>query len=920
MKFTQVLEEAKKEYDSSKPITHTLINTGKIHIPKNRLDAFNKKLLKACIDNNENHQIVERMGNFHPLVFDIDIKYKDVIECRQYTDETILKTLNYLWAKISEYFEIQDVQREMWLMEKEKPYPCVTHKSYKYKDGIHIGVPYIHISKRAYRVLCEIIKDEGVITDIFNETCEIKPSNPGSLFDGTFTSWQPYGCSKKDESYYKLTKVFKVDENDVPEKITDAVFNQYYNDSMFITKMMCMLYREKENITYTKPFEDILIKGYKNMPSNTNNEMKEVENDPYAKPSKKVLYRLEGDELTLVKKLVDCLSEERADDYHKWLSVGMCLHNINPSLLEQWDTFSKLADNYKAGECAKKWRSFKKIVNGPKLGKGSLKWWAKNDSPDKYKKILTDSLSEKIDATWKSKFAGPDAHYKVNQVIHAYFEDQFISVNLGDDWYYFNGVRWEKSLKGTKLKECIHNDIWDIYAEYARKLRNDQNEIGADICLDFQKKLLKENYVKTLMDGLSHMFYRKDIMEEFDTDPNLLAFENGVYDLREHVFREGRPEDNITLSTNVLLPINDNDPEDYKLHIPTSPIKLDNLIPLLRNVNNEFYDIYQRDMLTFLEQILPIPELKDYTLRFLGKCISGENRDEGFYIWTGSGGNGKSKLVELMSKCMGDYACNLPVSLLTQKRKASGAANPEMARTRGKRFTVMQEPDVNETLNIGEMKEITGNDKIQARGLYKEPFEFTPQFKLLLMCNDLPKIPSNDDGTWRRIEATPFISRFVSERQVDESQNKYPRDKRLKEKLDMWIVPFIAILLQEWRLYDSEGITIPSMVKDKTNEYRNENNIIGQWIRDQCEEADNITDTDGVTQFAPGSLQNLFDTFKDWFEDQEVDVKQPDKKAFKVELIKWQESSKWGLSVGKNKSDMRVNGCKSTPLFNLKVV
>lgn len=920
MKFDQVLEEAKKEYDSSKTITHTLINGGKIHIPKERMSTFNKKLLKACIDNGENHQIVERMGNFHPLVFDIDIKYKDVIESRQYTDVTISKTLNYLWAKVVEYFEVKEVQREIWFMEKDKPYPCVTHKSYKYKDGIHIGIPYIHISARAYRVLCEIIKDEGIITDIFNETCEIKPANPGTLFDGTFTSWQPYGCSKKGESYYKLTKVYKVGENDVPEKITDAVFNQYYTDNMFITKMMCMLYRDKENITYTKDFEDILIKGYKNMPSNTSNEMKEIEDDPYAKPSKKVIFRLEGDELILVKKLVKCLSEERAEDYHKWLSVGMCLHNINPNLLEAWDNFSKLADNYKAGECPKKWRSFKRIVNGPKLGKGSLKWWAKNDDPDNYKKILTDSLSEKIDATWKSKFAGPDAHYKVNQVIYSYFEDQFISVNLGDDWYYFNGVRWEKSLKGTKLKECIHNDIWDIYAEYARKLRNDNNEIGADICLDFQKKLLKENYVKTLMDGLSHMFYRKDIMEEFDTDVNLLAFENGIFDLRECVFREGRPEDNITLSTNVLLPINDNDPDDYKLHIPTSPIKLDDLIPLLRNINTEYYDIYERDMMLFLEQILPIPELKDYTLRFLSKMLSGENRDEGFYIWTGSGGNGKSKLVELMSKCLGEYSCNLPVSLLTQKRKSSGAANPEMARTRGRRFAVMQEPDVNETLNIGEMKEITGNDKIQARGLYKEPFEFVPQFKLLLMCNDLPKIPSNDDGTWRRIEATPFISRFVSERQVDESQNKYPRDKRLKEKLDMWIIPFIALLLKEWRLYDSEGIVIPSMVKDKTNEYRNENNIVGQWIRDQCIEAENITDTDGVTQFAPGSLQNLFDTFKDWFEDQEVDVKQPDKKAFKAELLKWQESSKWGLSVGKNKSDMRVNGCKSTPLFNLKVV
>ena len=69
MKFNEVLEEAKKEYDSSKPITHTLINGGKIHIPKNLLNSFNKKLLKACIDNNENHLLVEKLDgmNFNLL-------------------------------------------------------------------------------------------------------------------------------------------------------------------------------------------------------------------------------------------------------------------------------------------------------------------------------------------------------------------------------------------------------------------------------------------------------------------------------------------------------------------------------------------------------------------------------------------------------------------------------------------------------------------------------------------------------------------------------------------------------------------------------------------------------------------------------------------------------------------------------------
>ena len=931
MKFDEVLEELKIKHNSSDPITHTLINGGKLHVPQKHLPGFYKKLISACIHKNENHQIVEKMGEFHPLVIDIDIKYKDEIHERQYTSETIDNLLSYFWAKLSDHLDLSDKQKfgEIWLMEKDKPYPCLTHKSFKSKDGIHIAFPNIHIQRRSYKVLCDLIKREKQIESILNNTCKIKPSNEeNTLFDGNFTSWQPYGCSKQNESYYKLTKVFTIDEQDNPIQISDETFDLYYTDNLKIISTLSMCYHTKETISYLPQFKTILDKGFKNVPSISNNDMSDT-SDPYAKKNKTIIYRLEGAELDLVKNLVPCLSEERADDYHKWLAVGMCLHNINNKLLKEWVQFSKKSESFKDGVCEGKWKTFNNSYNGQKLGIGSLKHWARCDNPKLFKKILRDSLLGKIEKTLE---CGTESHYRVNEVIHLYFKDQFISIDINDEWYYFNGVRWERCLKGTKLKECIHKEIWGIYNYYAKlyappdsedeedsdntpNSKIPSNKHNQEVCVDFQKKLLKESYVKTLMSGLSHMFYRKDIMEQFDTDNNLLGFENGIYDLRENVFREGRPEDYLTLSTNIILPVNtDEDINDARKQIPNSPLSLDSLIPKIESI--QYYDILSKDMNLFIDQILPIRELKDYTLRFISKCLSGENRDEGFYIWTGSGGNGKSKLVDLISKCLGDYACNLPVALLTQKRKSSGAANPEMARTRGRRFAVMQEPDVNETVNIGEMKEITGNDKIQARGLYKEPFEFIPQFKLLLMCNDLPKIPSNDDGTWRRIEAVPFISRFVSEEKVDESQNKFMRDKQLKEKLDMWVVPFIAILLREWRLYDSEGIIIPEMVKDKTNDYRNENNIIGRWIREQCTAIKSVAGVDGI-EYAPTSLQTLFDAFKEWFEEEELEIKQPDKKTFKTELFKWQEGSEWGLSVGQSKKG--PNGTKNTPLFNLEV-
>ena len=211
------------------------------------------------------------------------------------------------------------------------------------------------------------------------------------------------------------------------------------------------------------------------------------------------------------------------------------------------------------------------------------------------------------------------------------------------------------------------------------------------------------------------------------------------------------------------------------------------------------------------------------------------------------------------------------------------------------------------------MKEITGNDKIQARGLYKEPFEFTPQFKLLLMCNQLPNIPSNDDGTWRRLRAVPFVSRFVKEDDVDIKLNRYPIDKQLKKKLPYWIVPFMCMLFEEWREYDKNGIHIPEAVTDKTREYRNSNDVIGKWINECCMPSDNIKQ--GVNEYAPTEFDNLYAEFSEWCSNNEED--KPSKKIVKEALKTWQSKSKYGLSISKKKSDNLPNGSESKPRFNL---
>ena len=172
---------------------------------------------------------------------------------------------------------------------------------------------------------------------------------------------------------------------------------------------------------------------------------------------------------------------------------------------------------------------------------------------------------------------GADADFLIAKVIHKYFENEFISMNVKEQWYYFNGTRWEKTVEGTKLRMAIHEKVYNIYTEYEKvysKLKQEaldkaeSDDERQDIqegrskegrwlknILNIKMKLLKDSYVTTLMNSLRNLFYKKDVAELFDANVNLLGFENGVVDLKEGILREGRPEDYLTMSTGYSLSI-----------------------------------------------------------------------------------------------------------------------------------------------------------------------------------------------------------------------------------------------------------------------------------------------------------------------------------------------------------------------------
>ena len=238
--------------------------------------------------------------------------------------------------------------------------------------------------------------------------------------------------------------------------------------------------------------------------------------------------------------------------------------------------------------------------------------------------------------------------------------------------------------------------------------------------------------------------------------------------------------------------------------------------------------------------------------------------------------NGKSKILELFVHSLGDYTVKFPITLITGKRAASNACTPEVLQSTGKRFGYFEEPGEGEKINAGLLKEFTGGDKIKARGLHKDPIEFKPQFKLALLCNDMPEAPPNDTGYWRRMEVIEFKSHFCEK---PKEPHEFPIDKYLSQKMKNWKELFMALLLDVYYVkYKKSGIKVPLEVVKFTLEYQKQCDQYADFI------SENLSDTNNMNDLI--IINDMYEEFKTWFEEAFGNHKFPTKKEFKAYLKK----------------------------------
>lgn len=774
--------------------THTSLNapSSSFYVPANRLDEF-YTFYEKSISNGEHLYITEKNRHIGPMVVDIDLRFEMSDQLQEknhvYTHDTLDLVVNAYARVMAKYLNIPATGCKAHVMEKSKHVECKG----VIKDGIHIIFPEI-VTKASVKhiVRKEVMQILEPVFAAIGATNKIEDIVDESIIERN--NWFMYGSKKKGGEPYVVTRVYALNEGSGSCQLIDA------DDSTQLVRLFSIRNKNKE--TPVKADQVAVITAFEAKEEETRRNMHVTKRIIGTEINQKVN---QCDNIEHIEKLVDLLNADRCKSYEQWIRLGWCLRSIDNRLVKKWDEFSaRCPSKYKRGECERLWDRMRE--NG--IGIGSLHMWARSDNPDGYNELVKNDLKNLLYNSLSM------THYDIAKVVHQMFQNEFVCCSYKSKyWYEFRNHRWNISDSGIGLRNRLSEDVWRVYKSEAIEVG--QRALASNVPGDQTKyddlqkkfndigsKLRNTSFKENIMRECSELFYVDKFEDKLDSNMHLIGFCNGVYDLETHTFREGRPDDYVSFSTG-----NNYVPYDKDHHI---------MIAI-----NEY-----------LEQVLTKKAVREYVLKLYGTFISGHTKEQKFYIWTGSGSNSKSLLVELFEKSFGEYCCKFPITLLTQKRCASNAANSELARAKGKRFACLQEPSEDEKINIGLMKELSGGDKIMARALYKEPFEFVPQFKMLLLCNQLPHVPSDDGGTWRRIRVVEFTSKFVEDPQ---EENEFQIDYELSTRMVEWREHFLSLIIHYYKKYQVEGIMEPAEVMKCTTDYKSQNDHMAYFTSNYFE-------------------------------------------------------------------------------------
>ena len=386
----------------------------------------------------------------------------------------------------------------------------------------------------------------------------------------------------------------------------------------------------------------------------------------------------------------------------------------------------------------------------------------------------------------------------------------------GWGWMVYDGKKWRVDI-GDKM---CRNQAAYLARRTAQNLLDEsflalkRGEITDEALSKVRRALRGAESVKSVSNMLKHAEHLLPAdADEFDHDPMLFNAANGTVDLRTGELREHSPDDMITKCSSVAY-------------------KPDATCPT-----------WDR----FLEDIIPDKEIRDFVQTALGYSLTADTREQLMFFAHGTGANGKSTLLDAMVRILGDYAVSVQGDLLVSRIETSNTLSG-IARLHGARLALVSETDEDAYFEEAKIKALTGDELVNAKRLYQDVFSFRPSHKIWFATNHKPRVKGIDHGFWRRMALIPF------EVTINEEQ----RDKELPHKLREEDEGILAWAIRGAKKWFADGLRLPNAMVTARNEYRTDQDLIGQWI-----EQNTISDIR-----LSASASDLYQDYSQWCQEQ----------------------------------------------------
>lgn len=433
----------------------------------------------------------------------------------------------------------------------------------------------------------------------------------------------------------------------------------------------------------------------------------------------------------------------------------------------------------------------------------------------------------------------PEAkHLTTDQANAGRIVDRFSKrlIVVAGQWFAWTGTRWEQDDGEVYRCGCLLSKIIHTEADAWRaKNTDDESEMKANLAVaEALKKWAMRSEMKANIEAALGLAKKLLAISEdnINRNPWLLNCLNGTVDLRTGELRKHAPEDYITK----LVPL------EYD--------------PACRS--RAWDEIIGR---VTLESGLTTRPLARFLQRWFGYCATASTREQVFVVHYGQGSNGKSTILDTVAEVLGDYAATAAPGLLVSLNK-NGEHPTGVADLFGRRMVTAHESGEGGVLREDVVKQLTGGDKVKARFMRADFFEFDPTHKLQLLTNHKPSIKGSDNGIWRRVVLMPYMARFASAEEVAAGRAHYVKDTRTAERLGAELRGVLTWVVQGAREWAREGLQPPDSVLAASKDYQTEQDRVAQFLSECCE-----LDRSAQSPLSDGMNGGVYQAYREWCAD-----------------------------------------------------